>query len=406
MSALTERRLCLPAPLPTTALQSVSQPVDQGGIGIRSFRVIGAAAKWASAATVAPDLQNLAAVSLQVLPFVEDRGSAFSVMITAGVPTTDAMTAAEVEVPSSADEKRGLFNDRYKVLPRRADMVATFYGGEPDLPLLQRMLSRQLERASPFSLLKTALTSHRRIEFVSKPAELPPPHDFCSPTPPLKPMSDFKLKVAVRLRAGLPPPGLCYTLCPLCNRDTSEDPWHPFACEAIRRLSVTKRHDAAAYHFLAFARSNGCVANIVTKDPGSLIPDGELFLSGASILFDVSGAHSLAPSHLSASSAARTAIKEREVWNISKYDAYAQERHGKIIPIVLDCFGFLGDDALSLIEQIVDEGGSPLLGSALPARMSMQLFLDTLSQIWQIGNAKIVREYQLLAHQTTDSRAR
>ena len=149
------------------------------------------------------------------------------------------------------------------------------------------------------------------------------------------------------------------------------------------------------------------LANIVAKDPRSLIPDGELFLSCDSIFFDVSAVHSLAPSHLlSPSCVAHTAIEERETWKISKYAAYAQERHGKIVPIVLDCFGLLGNHALALIDQIVEEGGSPLLGSALPARMSKQLFLDTLSQIWQIGNAKIVKEYQMLSRQVIDSRAR
>ena len=325
-------------------------------------------------------------------------------MITAGVPTTDALTAADVQVQN--DDKRRFVNDRFKVLPRRADMVVSFYGGETSLPLLQRMLSRQLERASFLAFESSAdFTLKDRLRFEACKAASS--SRFLLTNSTLKPMYDFELKVAVRLRAGLPPPGLCFTLCPLCSRAISDDPWHPFACEAIRRLSVTRRHDAAAHHFLAFARSNGCLANIVAKDPRSLIPDGELFLSCDSIFFDVSAVHSLAPSHLlSPSCVAHTAIEERETWKISKYAAYAQERHGKIVPIVLDCFGLLGDHALALIDQIVEEGGSPLLGSALPARMSKQLFLDTLSQIWQIGNAKIVKEYQMLSRQVIDSRAR
>ena len=406
MSAVMERRLALPTPLPTTAHQSVSQPVDQGGFGFRSFRVIGAAAKWASAASVAHDLEDLASASLHDLPFVVDREAAYNVMITAGVPTTDAMTAAAVQVPSSdADDKRRFVNDRFKVLPRRADMVGTFYGGEPSLPLLQRMLSRQLERASLLAFENSAdFTQEDRIRFEACKAASS--SRFLFPNTALKPMSDFELKVAVRLRAGLPPPGVWPDLCPLCHRDTSADPWHPFACEAIRRLSVTRRHDAAAHHFMAFARSNGCLANIVAKDPNGLIPDGELFLASDSIFFDVSGVHTLAPSHLSPSSTARTAVEEREAFKISKYSAYAEERHGKIVPIVLDCFGMLGDHAVSLIDVIIDEGGSPLLGSALPARMSKQLFIDTLSQIWQIGNAKIIREWQTLARKAIDIRAR
>ena len=404
MTALTVR-LALPTPLPTTALQTLSQPVDQGGIGVRSFRVIGPAAKWASAAAVAPDLHDLVVASRHELPFVADRESAYDCMITAGVPTTEVQTAAAVHVPDSGEDKRKFINDRFKVLPRRANMVHTFYSGDPSLPLLQRMLSRQMERASFLAFENSpAFTQLDRIRFEACKAASS--SRFLLPTTSLQPMSDFELKVAVRLRAGLPPPGLCPDVCPLCRRDMVDDPWHPFACETIRRLSVTRRHDAAAYHFLAFARSNGCLANIVAKDPKSLIPDGELFLASDSIFFDVSGVHTLAPSHLSPSSVARTAVEGREKHKLTKYKTYAEERQGKIVPIVLDCFGMLGDLALSLIDQVIDEGGSPLLGSALPARMSRQLFVDTLAQIWQIGNAKIIREWQMLARQAVESRAR
>ena len=416
LTALTAR-LRLPNPLPITALQSLTQPMDQGGMGIRSLNVIAPAAKWASAAAVAPDLQALVDASAEELPFVTDRTLAYDLMLAAGVPTTDLPTAAEARARAEAElaaraalSGRQAVNPRFanegfKLLPRRADLITSFYGGECALPTLQRMLSRQMERASlrafeaspefdPMDMLRFAA------------CKAPESGLWLLPNPALPLMIDRHTETAVRLRLGLPPAGFSERVCLLCDRDISADPWHAFACEAIRRLSITKRHDHAAYHLCEFSRSQGCLSNVVAKDPGALIPDGEIFLARDSIFFDVSGVHSLAPSHFRPHAPLGSAVAGREDFKETKYAEYATERHARIVPFVLDCFGALGQGALDLVDLIEEEGKTPGFGAALPARMSKQLFLTMLSQKWQTGNALAVEQWQQLSRQALSSAPR
>ena len=86
--------------------------------------------------------------------------------------------------------------------------------------------------------------------------------------------------------------------CPLCARDTTEDPWHPLACQSVRRRAITTRHDRGMDLVAKFARSCSVLARFEPKDAGSLVPDGELIFSQDAELVDLSGVHSLAPSHL------------------------------------------------------------------------------------------------------------
>ena len=78
---------------------------------------------------------------------------------------------------------------------------------------------------------------------------------------------------------------------------------------------------------------------MVSKDPKALIPDGEIFLARDSIFFDVSGVHSLAPSHFRPHAPQGSAVAGRETHKETKYAEYATERHARIVPFVLDCFG-------------------------------------------------------------------
>ena len=219
-------------------------------------------------------------------------------------------------------------------------------------------------------------------------------------------MIDRHTETAVRLRLGLPPPGLSVRVCLLCNRNISTDPWHAFACEAIRRLSITKRHDHAAYHLCEFSRSQGCLSNVVSKDPKALIPDGEIFLARDSIFFDVSGVHSLAPSHFRPHAPQGSAVAGRETHKETKYAEYATERHARIVPFVLDCFGALGERAMGLVDLIDNEGNTPGFGAALPARMTKPLFLSMLSQKWQTGNALALDQWHQLSRQALSSALR
>ena len=67
------QRCDLPTPLPPSALHSLTQPVGNGGAGLRSLSSISAAAKWAAAVSVATDVQQFIDASDSILPFVTER---------------------------------------------------------------------------------------------------------------------------------------------------------------------------------------------------------------------------------------------------------------------------------------------------------------------------------------------
>ena len=71
------------------------------------------------------------------------------------------------------------------------------------------------------------------------------------------------------------------------------------ACALVRRKAATTRHDSAAQLLCRYARSNGALARIESKDEGSLVPDGEVILSMRTILFDISGTHPAASTYRS-----------------------------------------------------------------------------------------------------------
>ena len=188
------------------------------------------------------------------------------------------------------------------------------------------MLSRQLESASAADFLRSRECSRsdalRILSCKTRASSL-----WLEPCPSLPNMSDFEAEVAVRYRLGLPPPGQALPRCPLCNRDTSADLWHCLACEGTRRKSVTRVHDKVATAVCSFARQRGCVAS-VSFDSGGLTPDGQVHTVEATWLFDVSGVHILAPSHLR-SATPGSAVTARVTTKHLKCDSHATGRECK-----------------------------------------------------------------------------
>ena len=238
------------------------------GLGFRSYELVAPAAKWASAAAVAPDIEHLARSANHALPFVADRDRAHAAMVEAGVGTTGLPRAALIPVDEE-EVKEKFANTRFKTLPQDPSIISTFYDGAHRLPTLQRMLSRQLEASSLSAFLnspecnpKDAL---RILSCKSKSSGL-----WLTPCP-MATMDDFAVRAATRYRMGLPPP-IVRARCALCKRDIQNDPWHAFACECVRRLSTTRTHDIAAQQLCDFSRANNCLSS-VSFVPDSHIPD-------------------------------------------------------------------------------------------------------------------------------------
>ncbi|MEY3082615.1 MAG: hypothetical protein RJA94_2600, partial [Pseudomonadota bacterium] len=393
LRAALAQRLELPSPLPPSALVSLTQPVGSGGTGLRELRLIGPAAKWASAAALAPDLRAFEVAAAAPLPFMRDREAAYDLLRAAGVDVAPLGCASFADVPVTAEAKEawGPFADaRLLVLPRSADAIHTFYGGERRIPKLQRMLSLRVEGLQLEAFLASAECSDAdRIRLASCRSKHACAWMFAHPQGTL--LSDEQFAVAMRLRLGLQPlPFALPARCLLCNKDA--DPWHPLVCAAVRRRAVTTRHDRGMQLLGCFARSCGVLMRFEPKDLGSRVPDGELIFPRKVVLVDFSGVHSLAPSHLRTSRRPGQAMERRACVKHMKYDADAKAVDGMFAALVVDSFGSLHKEFVSLIDEIEDTATRGL-GRPLPTRMTRATFLALFGSQWQADNAAIIAQW-------------
>ena len=149
-----------------------------------------------------------------------------------------------------------------------------------------------------------------------------------------------------------------------------------------------------------FARSNSVLARLEPKDESSLVPDGELFFADGTVLVDLSGDHSLAPSHLRSSPAPGQAMKRRAAAKHDKYDSHASSCNSRFIPLVVDKFGTVQKDFVDLAQAIEDEALHLGLCQASPTRISVESFWESFSSQWQIDNARVVLQWLQMWHRS------
>jgi hypothetical protein len=377
----------------STALISMTQPDRRGGLGFRAYDIILPAAKWASAAAVAPDIHPLTALSPD-LPCIIDRVTAHRELVGFGVQTVNDPS----EVP--ADEKRpeGKFAviSFYKYLPSDPHTIHTHYSGDHHLPTLQRALSRQIEEARLSDHLQrrtcTAL-DESRLQSCQSPVSSLWLH---ANLPGRTPMSDQQVQTAVRLRLGLPAyDGSRPDQCWLCNSEldptNTADTWHALWCNRLRRYSPTWRHDRAQNLILRFARDQDCGARRIPYDEHQLVPDGEIVTPDNTYLFDVSGIHPGAPSYRNL--APGVALARRQRYKENKYQTHAINLNAKFTGFAMDSWGSLSTGALELVNKIVKDSNSPYAGRVSPLAMSKDSFLTQLSLQWQADTATMLRQW-------------
>jgi len=124
--ALLPRLLRCSLPLPASALVSLTQPAGNGGLGLRELACIAPAARWASAAAAAPDLQGFE--SSAPLPFVLDRATAFGMLVSSGVQRL---------APGQPDPEDSDLSSRLRTLPLHPAEIVSHYEGVPKLKGLQ-----------------------------------------------------------------------------------------------------------------------------------------------------------------------------------------------------------------------------------------------------------------------------
>jgi hypothetical protein len=388
------RRTGLPHDLPPSALLSLLQPVGNGGIGLRSLADICCAGKWSAAAAVAADVQDFVEESDEPLPFVRDRKAAYRDLVDAGARALDESFTSYYDVQLNDDEKKawGPYVDaRLQYLPSSPANIHTFYKGERVIRSLQFMLSRVMAKAAFDRFLESSdCSASDRIRLTScrskESSRWLMPHALAPPLP------DPLFRIALRLRMGLPPFAYDLPACPLCNKGAG-DAWHPFACAAVRRRMVTTRHDRAMDLVCRYARSCSVIARLEPKDFKSLVPDAELFFSSMTVLCDLSGVHSLSPTHLAASARPGLAMGRRATAKHSKYDAHASATDSSFYPLVVDCFGTMHEEFSQLLDLVDEEAGLAAFAPT-PGRMTRDDFLAVFASQWQRDNAHIVLQWQ------------
>ena len=389
-SAIT-RRLALPDPLPPTALYSLTQPVGKGhgGIGLLPLENVAAAAKWASAAASAADVERFESKSAP-LPFQLDRNAAYATLVRDGIAVADDAIASYTQIEVSEEEaKEWLFkgDPRLRLLPADSDAIVTFYENSCRIPQLQRTLS-------------ACLASERRRRFVNDPLHTRPVQGrlySCSaresglwlqPSLRTHNLSDDQFEIAFRYRLGLDPvPFKLVGDCVLCGLEIKEQ-WHALSCKKLQGKK-TNAHDSVMRLLGRYATSNDVINSLHLHSDGKLVPDGEFHLPRETVLVDHSGVHSMSSSNRNKVPGAGVKIRARE--KVNKYRQHALDAQARFVPLIADRFGRLHGEFHKFIALI--DANSLQCGTPSATRMSQSQFEIELAVLWQQWTAKIVYSY-------------
>jgi hypothetical protein len=379
------QRLELPSPLPDTANFCFQQPVKQGGMGFRESGLLALAARWASLALAAPQVDSLQRDPSCPSPLIRERAFIYNTLRSEGLPATDLVYQG-VE-PS---------HENWELLPANLGSTAVHYVDNEGQHVrhLQRMVTLSLEAIRREAFLSSGVCSELDLIRIRACKQKCASFWLIYPNPYL---TEQQVKLIVRIRAGLPPvddrlPTHC-----VCKEKflLSRDPYHAFSCSRLKRRSINTRHDMCQNLIAAFARSNSCIVHCTPKQYRSLVPDGDVVFAYSSDFFDVSGTHPLAPSIVdSAINCENKARQMREATKQAKYFDYSKSRDKGFVPFVLETYGGIGEKASKFLLKIENEGSQGLvLGITNPFRLKIQQFLIDLSATWQAGNANIILEW-------------
>ena len=214
-------------------------------------------------------------------------------------------------------------------------------------------------------------------------------------------LSKQQVSINERLRLGLPPerymPLQCH--CSHANGQYPFDPWHSLSCLCEKGSSVTTRHDDVKYALAHWATKLG---GRVKVEPRGLDRKGfddrlppprarrrgggrgrapglaedrqqgaeevkvggsgkvfDLFIWGLGqpIALDVTVVHPLAPSHVVQSAAdPESVLEQAEAEKHREYDGLADRVGAKFFAFAVETTGRLGNDALSFIRHLIQEG--------------------------------------------------
>ena len=391
-------RLNLPFPLTDKALFSIRQPISKGGLGIRASEDVAATAHWCAQVQSCANTDNLPRLpQTQNPPFLAARTACFDELRRKGVPTTHPDSSGCL--PGDAE---------WELLPDHVDNTMPHYHDlDPSQFKLQREITHQLERVvrREFTESKncTERDTARLLSCSSKGASA---FLLAFPSSALLRMADSDVKVAIRLRLGLPPlpadqmPRTC-----VCEARSSvtADPWHCMSCVSIRRKAVTARHDCVLNLLATFAKTHNCRVEVEpkvhrTKDGKRKRPDATLTLTEEQIMTDVSITHPTANSYVRTSRRQLGAANARARSKSKKYEEVAASEMCTFTPFVCETYGAVHTDVFELVRKILlnSEVYSDAMGLKNPLSMGLSDFIQIISVALQRGNAMIVRQWSVL----------
>ena len=155
---------------------------------------IAPAARWASAAAAAPDLQGFAGSS-ELLPFQLDRVAAFGMLIQSGV---QHLAPGQPE-PEQFDRAWQL-----RTLPLHPNEIISHYDGIPKLKGLQRALSQQILNHRLHAFLESGECTNSDVVRLAS-CRHKTTQRWMQPSPSSPIYTDLCTTIVTRLRLGLPP---------------------------------------------------------------------------------------------------------------------------------------------------------------------------------------------------------
>ena len=120
------------------------------------------------------------------------------------------------------------------------------------------------------------LNSRNGIDRISSCA-LPGASDWLNDVRLAMDMSDIEVRVAVRLRLGLPLSELVPPSCPLCDEDMRDHPNDPLGCVKLRRGGILKRHDSCQNGLARFAHRTS--ASCTSPQRQRVLPKYRIWIS-------------------------------------------------------------------------------------------------------------------------------
>ena len=366
-------KLSLPQNLPDAARKQLTWPIRLGGRGLRSFERVRWAAHWGALALAASDLQRIVPedpIARLASPTMQTIIQLHQTLRTQGAVVRD----------------KEFINDPMDFF--------TAYSNQPPLKL-QRLITRDVEDKEFGSTVdRSEVVDKARLKSVSR--KYAGAWIMAVPTYGDLSMTDVDYIIQSKIHLGVAPIANMPTHCS-CGVNLTEHILHFLHCKLTSGRAVRIRHDRLNRLLARIARGL-CIHT--HEEPydiqrrSGLRPDIRFCLSTGYLAIDTAITSPVARSNRSMAARIQlSAARKMERRKISKYSAMAMAEGVRFLPWVMECFGAMTNESLSVVKEIAKEGINNGFSVSVPGIMA------TVSIQLGKGNALIVRQWAVLARE-------